>query len=555
MANTPSGTYTIGSEKGYNLANSLTSAGQSARGSDGSTWTRQENGDLWVEHQGQLLNGVVTYKPQTAAPASPGVGAGAGAGAGAAPTGNYYIGSEKGYNLAQGLQVGQSGNATDGSVWTRMPDGSLQVVDKDGRTLNGVVTYQPSPLTQQFQVQRSSVSTPTIDPVQHIDITPIKQYLEQSTAAAKKQADLRVDNAVQQGVNELARAQEDAEKQFQTQQNQISADEAVALDNQALYAEARGDKGGIGAAQYASIQNTAATNRMTVNSARTKLATDTARQIADLRAQGEFQKADSLLTVTQNYLSQLMQLEQWGLSTNLSVDEFNANLQQWEAEFELEIGQILGSYQGAPTLAAQQFEYTVNENNRQQLASMGQAMLAAGIQPTADQIKAMGLTESQVASMLAMNTMSAQLGGDDPANPKGPAGDDPANPKKSPDEGGIDYLTMAEYNNFVRSVKEAKASGNLDLVNSLIAKYGDRMTEQQTANFADLFARASGNGNGIGNGNALTMVEYNNFVRSVKDAKAKGDTTLVNNLVAKYGDRMTTQQTENFVNLFNMANK
>ena len=46
------------------------------------------------------------------------------------------------------------------------------------------------------------------------------------------------------------------------------------------------------------------------NQAQTKLSTDTARQIADLRAQGEFEKADALLELNQTYLSKLMEIQQ-----------------------------------------------------------------------------------------------------------------------------------------------------------------------------------------------------------------------------------------------------
>ena len=141
--------------------------------------------------------------------------------------------------------------------------------------------------------------------------------------------------------------------QFQTQQNQVDINEARALDNQALYAEARGDRGGIGQAQYAQIQATAMTNRRAINTARTQLSTDTARQITDLRAQGEFEKADALLELTQNYLTQLIDLEKWGAEFNLDVDKFNTQIRQWQAEYELEVGKLLGTFNGQPTLDSQ----------------------------------------------------------------------------------------------------------------------------------------------------------------------------------------------------------
>lgn len=254
-------------------------------------------------------------------------------------------------------------------------------------------------VTQSF-VDKAQPGDVNIGRVDHIDDAELRDMLQQIVDAQKQQTELQSDYTVQRGVNELNRAVEDAAAQFQTERNQVSADEAQALDNQALYAEARGDRGGIGQAQYNSIQNTAATNRLKVNQAQTKLSTDTARQIADLRAQGDFEKADALLSITQSYLSELKSLEQWALQTNLSVDEFNTAVDEWEAEFnqkaqqflintELSTAQVTGAFaNGTPTLAAQ-------EQLRQQLASVGQAMMEMGLTPTPAQIEAMGLSKEQ----------------------------------------------------------------------------------------------------------------------------------------------------------------
>ena len=54
-----------------------------------------------------------------------------------------------------------------------------------------------------------------------------------------------------------------------------------------------------------------------------------------LRAKGEFEKADKLLELTQSHLSELMTLKRWAEETNMSADEFNAKLAQWEADFAL----------------------------------------------------------------------------------------------------------------------------------------------------------------------------------------------------------------------------
>ena len=178
------------------------------------------------------------------------------------------------------------------------------------------------------------------------DFSGMRDLLDQWLSAAKQQQEAAINYGVEQGVNELRRAEEDAQQQYQAQQDQINIDEARAKDNQALYAEARGDRGGIGAAQYDSIMNAAAQNRLTVSQQQTKLSTDTARQIADLRAQGEYKKADAVLELTQRYLTQLMSLEQWALNYQMDVAQFNLQLEKWQAEYALSLAKLKGTSTG-----------------------------------------------------------------------------------------------------------------------------------------------------------------------------------------------------------------
>ena len=234
--------------------------------------------------------------------------------------------------------------------------------------------------------------------VGRVDTVAQENLLRQIVDAQKQQSQNSIDYAVQQGVNQLTRAQEDAEPQYQTMRNQIASDEAKALDNQALYSEARADRGGIGAAQYAAIQNNAATNQLTVNREQTKLATDTARQIADLRAQGEFQKANQLLSITQSYLSQLMQLKQWADSTNVSVDEFNIGVEKWEQEYNAQIQQALA---GMKINAAQ---YGTGLDLDRQSALLGQSLAAAQQQAN------LGLGAAQNVADMEFNRQSTMLG-------------------------------------------------------------------------------------------------------------------------------------------------
>ena len=129
------------------------------------------------------------------------------------------------------------------------------------------------------------------------------------------------------------------------------------------------------------------------SAAQVKMATDTDRQIADLRTQGEFAKANQVLEISQAYLQQLMSLEQWAAEYNLSAAKFQETVRQWEQEFALSVGQVTGSYQGQTTMAAKKYSDSL-------LAESGSALLSAGVMPNSEQLAAMGLTQAQARLLL-----------------------------------------------------------------------------------------------------------------------------------------------------------
>lgn len=191
--------------------------------------------------------------------------------------------------------------------------------------------------------------------MQPYDPSDIKSFLESYFGTAQKNAEAQINYATQQGVNELQRAQEKTNQQLQEQRNQAAIQGANARDNQALYAEARGDRGGIGAAQYDAVMNNTAQIQASINQQQTTVANDTARQIADLRAKGEYEKADALLELSQQYLSQLMSWQQWALSYNMDVAQFNRQIEQDAQNYAFKVASLTGYYNGMPTLDYQQY--------------------------------------------------------------------------------------------------------------------------------------------------------------------------------------------------------
>ncbi len=209
--------------------------------------------------------------------------------------------------------------------------------------------------------------------------------ISEGYAEAEKQLTASVDAATNAAVAQVKNSVVEAEGQFRAQRDAVALEAAQAADNSALYAELRGDKGGIGKAQYDSIQNTAAKNHAEINRAQTAFARDAAVEIASLQAKGEYEKAEKLLDIAQERLSALVKMEQWQAEFEASEREFREKLDQWQAEYELAAAKVTGyTAAGAPTA-----------DTSAKLAALGEAMLKKGLMPSAAQLDAMGMTSAQ----------------------------------------------------------------------------------------------------------------------------------------------------------------
>lgn len=310
--------------------------------------------------------------------------------------------------------------------------------------------------------ETAGADSPEVEPIPELDLDEERELLERQKEAARQQSEQQIDREVEEGVLALQRAEEDAQPGFQSMRDRIAIEERQALDSQALYAEMRGDRGGIGRAQYGSIQNTAAINRRQVNLEQQRLATETARQIEDLRRQGEFKKADALLELTQKHLSELMELERWAKEKNLSIAEFNAELARWQAEYawkvksfgvetELKLAQLSGTMpDGTPTYAARQAE-------RSQLAAAAKMLLELGLALTPEQLEALGWTQGQYEDFIRR---SAGSGGSGSSAPK---------------EGGVPYQMLAAWASALQSSDDPQKT----LAGIRASSWYDRMSKDQ----------------------------------------------------------------------------
>ena len=248
-------------------------------------------------------------------------------------------------------------------------------------------------------------------------LSQMTELLNQWKEASAQQQTGQIDYATQQAVTELERALADAAPQYQTQRNQIAADERKAMDNAALYAEARGDRGGIGQEQYNLIQSSAAQSRLAVSQAQTKLKTDIQRQIADLRAKGEFDKADAALTITQQYLAQLMDLQKWQIEYSMDYAQFQEQLRQWQVHFDQSMAQLTGKLpNGSLTMAGQEHQNSLSAENDKKAASVAAALLEAGVMPSDAQLQAMGMTKEQARAYILAQGLTVRETGSSSSN-------------------------------------------------------------------------------------------------------------------------------------------
>lgn len=310
------------------------------------------------------------------------------------PTGLYYKVQDNG-KAPPGLKVGDQ-VVTAGGVWmitALNPDGTYaDTVKVDGGTnttnFTGAYTTPNSTLaaqgmyTPENTMDASAFQAPTVDPstyqiqgseVPTTDLTSsapmptlrdvydpgpasmgdYEQQLQDLTSNQLQRAYNQIDYATNQGVTEYQRALEDALPTYAAQRGQADLEGSRNAKNAALYAEQRGDRGGIGAAQYNALQIARANQINQINTAQNKAASDTARAIADLRNKGEFEKADKLMEVTNNYLSQLMEQRKWVQQFNLQYAEHQSNLRDAEFNYMKQWSDLTGrTPDGSNTFAA-----------------------------------------------------------------------------------------------------------------------------------------------------------------------------------------------------------
>lgn len=210
----------------------------------------------------------------------------------------------------------------------------------------------------QEQTIPGAVSSGSADGQEQTNPNDLSSLISQLYDKEAERLKTELNYETQASVDQLNRALQDAQPTYEAAIANQLLETKQAQDAQALYNQMNGDRGGIGSAQMASIGNTGAKNREAIAAQQRQLATDTARQIADLRAQGKFQEANLLLQNSQQKLAAL-------------YDE-QVRLQQMQ------------------------------EQQNEILSSLGMQYLSAGVMPSDDMLSAMGIDRATAQRYIAL---------------------------------------------------------------------------------------------------------------------------------------------------------
>lgn len=297
------------------------------------------------------------------------------------------------------------------------------------------------------------------------NLSDLSPMINQLYDAADQQIRTNINYSTQQAADQLQRALQDAQGSYEDAIARQLIETQQARDAQALRNQVNGDRGGIGSAQVDSIVNTGAKNREAIAAQQRQLSTDTARQLADLRAQGKYEEANQLLQSAQQRLAalyeeqvRLQQMEETQKSTLASLGS------QYLAA-GLMPNQAMLDAMGIDAQTAQLYaDYAKQQNNASQLAALGNEYLSAGLMPNQAMLDALGIDAATAQQYIDYVNSQAKSGGtgDDGGNG---GGKDPDNPYVEITEtSGLSANAMNLLERFSQVGSDANAVGNYEII-------------------------------------------------------------------------------------------
>lgn len=253
-----------------------------------------------------------------------------------------------------------------------------------------------------------SSTTTTTSP----NLSDLSPMINQLYDAADQQIKTNINYETQQAADQLRRALQDAQGSYEDAIARQLIETQQARDAQALRNQVNGDRGGIGSAQVDSIVNTGAKNREAIAAQQRQLSTDTARQLADLRAQGKYEEANQLLQSSQQRLAALYE-EQVRLQQMQETQKSTlASLGSQYLSAGLVPNQAMLDAMGIDAQTAQLYaDYAKQQNNASQLAALGSEYLSAGLMPNQAMLDALGIDAATAQQYIDYVNSQAKSGG------------------------------------------------------------------------------------------------------------------------------------------------
>lgn len=398
-------------------------------------------------NQGSVSGGVSNKKTETIAPASPDTkdkGAVVSAPVYKQPQAETGVAhptsapksTQVNYTDPTGAQ--QTGYLINGTTYTD-PDGKNPVAVGSTVTLpNGDQWHKGA--NGSYQVSKTTTTTGS----NYSDLSPL---INQSYDKGDQMIRDSVNYQTQQGVDQLNRALQDAQPNYAAAIANQLLEAKQAQDAKAYLNQINGDRGGIGSAQVDSIGNTGARNREAIAQQQRQLATDTARQIADLRAQGKYEEASQLLQNNQARLSDL----------------YNEQVRLQSEE----------------------------QRRTESLAALGQSYMSAGLMPNKDMLAALGIDEA--TAKLYIDLVNAQqTGGTTGGSPtKDDAGDGDNEPRSIVEDEDKDAVSPVDYGAKFSDVLQTIKNSDKDKAIALFNQVYDHVSPDQQREL-DAYLEAKG---------------------------------------------------------------
>lgn len=197
------------------------------------------------------------------------------------------------------------------------------------------------------------------------------------------------DSAVKEGVKELQALEAVSNNAYAQAEAAATRDYRELLDTRRGMEQNNGNRQMIGESQFGEPEASYGNALDSVRAAQAKMTRDVARQVSDLRAQGEYQKANAALQAAQQSLTQ-QYADALRRDMNLRSNyEYQTAIDREDAAIERE----------------------QSATDKAWLREMGMTLLQQGIMPDGTMLEAMGISSETANSVIAQAKLSRYSGG------------------------------------------------------------------------------------------------------------------------------------------------